>query len=187
MDGSFKQGARKGNTLLLTAGESDTAFADDGIIAFGHSLDEMVGIRHDSSLRDISSNAAVRTAVCNIPFNCIRKKKDILHCHADVVTQIVKVPRPWTFTPSTRTSPEVASTETAQQVHDGGFAGTGGTDECRLSVLFFTVKLISFTISSSSALYRKHSLNSTFPSICLRGYTGTGGIFTQRLFHYRYV
>ena len=41
--------------------------------------------------------------------------------------------------------------KTAQQVHDGGFAGTGGTENADC-LSFFHRKLISFTISSSSAV-----------------------------------
>ena len=86
----------------------------------------MVGICHDSSFVNFLK-CTVRTTVCNIPFNCIRKKKDILHCHADVVTQIVKVPVLDVYAIYQNLAGGRVD-KTAQQVHDGGFAGTGGTE-----------------------------------------------------------
>lgn len=79
-----------------------------------------------------------------------QKKKDILHCHADVVTQIVKVPVLDVYAIYQNLAGGRVD-KTAQQVHDGGFAGTGGTENADC-LSFFTEKLISFMISSSSAV-----------------------------------
>ena len=50
----------------------------------------MIGIRHDRSLFDFFERT-IRPSVCDISFDRIRKKEHILHRHADIVTQVIKI------------------------------------------------------------------------------------------------
>ena len=87
--GAHCQGSGEGDALLLAAGQSDTAFADQGVVAHGHFSDESICVScGGESVYIFYSHIGL--AVGDVAFDRVGEEEHVLHGVGDVGAYIVE-------------------------------------------------------------------------------------------------
>ena len=125
--GVADDGAGNRDTLPLSAREGHAALSHDGVITFGHLLDELVRVRQFSRVQDFVA-AGAGLAVCDVVPDGPVEQDGFLQDEADLLAQrLLRIPPD--IDAIDLHGALVQIVKARNEADDGGLAGPGGTDQ----------------------------------------------------------